>query len=117
MGVGIFSEVALVSTAYSYPRFKKIYISEIKSFTDRFSDAKLDIMNLSKLESLSELVSDPDIRTDKKAEVIPIAGTDTKDEKKTGDYQRVDPRSIFLDTNKEFILDSFIASNFGVKRK
>ena len=96
---------------------KRMLKRDILSFTDKFTTEKLDNMSLEKLEVLSELVSDPDIRTEKKAEIIPIEGKDTKEEEQKKEYKRIDPSSIFLDTNKEFMLDSFIASNFGEKRK
>ena len=96
---------------------KKILKRDIKSFTDKYSDADLDGMSLEKLEVVSEVVSDPKIRVEKKVEVLPMTGTDTEDKKQKEKPERVDPKSIFLDTNKEFVLDSFIASNFGEERK
>lgn len=97
-------------------RFRKMYRKEIKSFTDKFTDAKLDEMSLEKLEMLADLVSDPDIRKDKKAEVLPMEGKDKKDKDEKDKPKRIDPSEVFSDTNKEFILDSFIASTFGKSR-
>jgi len=98
-------------------RFRKIYINEIKSFTDKFTDTKLDEMSLEKLEMLSDLVSDPDIRKEKKPEVLPMKGKDKKDIDKKDKAERINPAEVFSDTNKEFILDSFMASNFGKSRQ
>ena len=94
-------------------KFRRIYTKEIKSFSDKFTDAKLDAMSLEKLEMLADLVSDPDVRKEKKAEVLPMEGKDKKDEEQKDKPKRIDPAEVFSDTNKEFIMDSFIASNFG----
>ena len=98
-------------------RFKKIYIKEIKSFSNKFSDAKLDEMSLTKLEMLVDLVSDPDIRKEKKAEVLPMKGEDKKDAEQKDKPKRINPSEVFSDINKEFIMDSFIASNFGKSKR
>lgn len=97
-------------------RFRKIYIKEIKSFTDKFSDAKLDEMSLPKLEILSDLVSDPDIRKEKKAEILPMEGKDKKDKEQKEKPKRIKPSEVFSDINKDFIMDAFIANTFGKKR-
>lgn len=100
---------------------KKILKREVLSFTDKYSDADLDVMSLEKLEVLSEVVSDPKIRKDVKAEIIPIAGEDAEEEEVSEDPmrkpERIDPKSIFLDTNKGFMLDAFLGVNFGEERK
>ena len=100
-------------------KFRKIYIREIKSFSDKFSDADLKEMSLIKLESISEVVSDPRIRKEKKPEVLPMEGKDKKDleDKKNEKPKRINPAEVFSDTNKEFIMDSFIATNFGKSRQ
>jgi len=94
-------------------RFKKIYISEIKSFTDKFSDADLDAMSLDKLEMVSEIVSDPKIRMDKKPEVLPMSGKDEKDKEQKEKPKRIKPSEVFSDVSKDFIMDAFIANTFG----
>lgn len=97
---------------------RKIYIKEIKSFSNRYSDADLDSMSLEKLEIVSEIVSDPKIRsTDKKAEILPIKGKDTEEKKTVEGPNRIDPKSLFYDTNKEFMMDSFLAVNFASERE
>ncbi|KKN42541.1 hypothetical protein LCGC14_0712270 [marine sediment metagenome] len=100
-------------------KFRKIYIREIKSFSDKFSDADLKEMSLIKLESISEVVSDPRIRKEKKPEVLPMEGKDKKDleDKKNEKPKRINPAEVFSETNKEFIMDSFIATNFGKSRQ
>ncbi|KKM81859.1 hypothetical protein LCGC14_1325540 [marine sediment metagenome] len=98
-------------------RFRNIYIKEIKSFTDKYSDADLDVMSLEKLEIVSDVVSDPKIRKDSKPDVLPMEGKDKKDLKDKERPERIDPAEIFSDTNKGFIMDSFIATNFGKTRQ
>jgi hypothetical protein len=80
-------------------------ILTIKKFTDAYTDDELSKMTLPQLELLEDATSrfNP---SDKKPEVIPVAGKsqELKDEAEKEKVERIDPRDVFADTNKEFNL-------------
>lgn len=95
---------------------KEMKIKEILGVSKLYTDAQLKEKSLMELKVISELASEFN-PSDKKPAVIPITGKDADKIKDEEDkkYERIDPRAIFADVSKNFMLDAFLAENFGDK--